>query len=84
MLFPVRNSSGPVTESITFTACVVLEEGSTAEQRGESKILGEAVMDLSPFSLQANEQYNAPVRQQMKFTRMKDGKEISVGTSRLT
>lgn len=41
-------------------------------------------MDLSPFSLQINEQYNSPVRQQMKFTRMKDGKEINVGTDGFT
>jgi hypothetical protein len=53
-MFPIKNTANTVTDSVTFTACVVLEEGSTVEQRGESKILGEAIIDLSPFSLQPN------------------------------
>lgn len=41
--------------------------------------MGEASLDLTPFGLQPTETYNLPIRQQIKFVRIKDGKEISVG-----
>lgn len=52
---------------------------SKSEGTGKSKILGEASLDLTPFGLQPSETYNLPIRQQLKFVRAKDSKEISVG-----
>lgn len=44
-----------------------------------SKILGEVSVDLYPMSLQANEDFSAPTRQQLRFIRGKGGKDIPVG-----
>ena len=41
--------------------------------------LGECSLDLSPFALQPTETYNLPIRQQLKFTRTAEGREITVG-----
>ena len=66
-----------------FVASIALEEEepthSKSEQKTKAKILGECMLDLTPFGLQPTESYNLPIRQQMKFFRVKDGKEISVG-----
>lgn len=43
------------------------------------RILGECSLDLSPFALQPSETYNLPIRQQLKFVRSRDGKEVTVG-----
>ena len=44
-----------------------------------SKILGEVDVDLYPLSLQASEGFTMPTRQQLRFIRAKDGKEVPVG-----
>ena len=44
-----------------------------------SKILGEVDVDLYPLSLQASEGFTTPIRQQLRFIRSKDGKEVPVG-----
>lgn len=44
-----------------------------------TRVLGECSLDLSPFALQPTEAYNLPIRQQLKFTKSKDGKEVTVG-----
>lgn len=57
-----------------------LEPGYTREiGKQNTKILGECSLDLSPFALQPSETYNLPIRQQMKFIRSKEGKEMTVG-----
>lgn len=63
---------------VTFTACVVLEDGRGAD-KGMSKILGEVDVDLHSLSLQASEDFATPTRQQLRFVRAKDGKEVPVG-----
>jgi hypothetical protein len=39
-LFPIENPNVQVTGIVSFTACVVLEEGLGGIERGTSKILG--------------------------------------------
>lgn len=43
------------------------------------RALGECILDLSPFALQPTETYNLPIRQQLKFTKNREGKEVTVG-----
>ena len=43
------------------------------------KALGVCTMDLTPFGLQPTEEYQLPIRQQIKFVRTKGGKEVIVG-----
>ncbi len=43
------------------------------------RVLGECILDLSPFALQPTETYNLPIRQQLKFTKNREGKEVTVG-----
>lgn len=44
-----------------------------------TRVLGECSLDLSPFALQPSEVYHLPIRQQLKFVRSKDGKDVTVG-----
>lgn len=48
-------------------------------EKVSTKVLGECSLDLSPFALQPSEVYHLPIRQQLKFVRSKDGKEVTVG-----
>jgi hypothetical protein len=52
---------------------------SKNEGGGKTRVLGECTLDITPFGLQPTEVYNLPIRQQLKFVRMKEDKEISVG-----
>jgi hypothetical protein len=47
---------------------------SKSEGTGKSKVLGETTLELTPFGLQPTEVYNLPIRQQLKFVRVKEGK----------
>ena len=44
-----------------------------------TRILGECTLDLSPFALQPSETFHLPIRQQLKFMRYKDSKDVTVG-----
>jgi hypothetical protein len=44
-----------------------------------TRMLGECSLDLSQFALQPSEVYHLPIRQQLKFVRVKEGKEVTVG-----
>jgi hypothetical protein len=44
-----------------------------------TRVLGECSLDLSTFALQPSEVYHLPIRQQLKFVRSKEGKEVTVG-----
>lgn len=78
-LFPLENPHAQVGGVVTFTACVVLEESLGKDEKGMSKILGEVDVDLGGLGLQASEGFATPVRQQLRFIRAKDGKEVPVG-----
>lgn len=82
---PLKQYNLVINEKIIFAAFVVIDSSdSTNEPKGQAKLLGEAILDLSPITKDLNSIHDVPVNQRLEFMRRQGENNAIVGKLNIT